>query len=295
MGYMHIDNLYKDQRILMFKECFAMEKIHGTSAHVAWRDGKVAFFSGGEKRENFLALFDADALAVQFAERFGERNVTFYGEAYGGKQQGMSATYGKALKFIVFDVKIGEQFVDVPVAHEIAKACGFEFVHYDRVACEVGILDFLRDTPSFAATNNGCAGTDRFGCTPPIREGVVLRPIHECTFNDGKRVIAKHKRPEFSERKTAVPVDDEQRQVLEDAQSVADEWVVAMRMQHVLDKLGNPTEMSATGKVIEAMVENVMREANGEVSDTHAVRKAIGKAAATMYKAHVTCAGRWSE
>lgn len=25
MGYMHIDNLYKDQTILIFKECFAME------------------------------------------------------------------------------------------------------------------------------------------------------------------------------------------------------------------------------------------------------------------------------
>ena len=30
MGYMHIDNLYKDQRILQFKECYALEKIHGT-------------------------------------------------------------------------------------------------------------------------------------------------------------------------------------------------------------------------------------------------------------------------
>lgn len=29
MSYMHIDNLYKNQDILMFKECYAMEKIHG--------------------------------------------------------------------------------------------------------------------------------------------------------------------------------------------------------------------------------------------------------------------------
>ncbi len=29
MGYMHIDNLYKDQTILMFRECYALEKIHG--------------------------------------------------------------------------------------------------------------------------------------------------------------------------------------------------------------------------------------------------------------------------
>lgn len=29
MSYLHIPNLYKDQTILMFKEVFAMEKIHG--------------------------------------------------------------------------------------------------------------------------------------------------------------------------------------------------------------------------------------------------------------------------
>src|SRR3990167_11482310 len=51
MSYMHIENLYKAQDILAFKRCFALEKIHGTSAHVAWRDGSVVLSSGGEKAE----------------------------------------------------------------------------------------------------------------------------------------------------------------------------------------------------------------------------------------------------
>ena len=51
MGYLHIDNLYKNQDILMFKECYAMEKIHGTSAHVSFKavpdqQATVGFFSG---------------------------------------------------------------------------------------------------------------------------------------------------------------------------------------------------------------------------------------------------------
>ncbi len=29
MGYLHIDNLYKNQTILLFKEAYCMEKIHG--------------------------------------------------------------------------------------------------------------------------------------------------------------------------------------------------------------------------------------------------------------------------
>ncbi len=70
MGYMHIDNLYRAQEILSFKTCYALEKIHGTSANVSWKDGKVWFSSGGEKRERFVTLFDESALIARFAERF---------------------------------------------------------------------------------------------------------------------------------------------------------------------------------------------------------------------------------
>jgi len=66
MGYMHIENLYRNQTILMFRECYALEKLHGTSAHIRWSDGKVHFRHGGEKRENFIALFDESALAAAF-------------------------------------------------------------------------------------------------------------------------------------------------------------------------------------------------------------------------------------
>ena len=53
MAYLHIDNLYKNQEILMFKECYALEKIHGTSAHVGFKEGAIHFFSGGENHERF--------------------------------------------------------------------------------------------------------------------------------------------------------------------------------------------------------------------------------------------------
>src|SRR5690348_10996218 len=34
MGYLHIGNLYKTQDLLLFRECYALEKVHGTSAHI---------------------------------------------------------------------------------------------------------------------------------------------------------------------------------------------------------------------------------------------------------------------
>ena len=72
MGYMHIENLYRPiaQSILLFREVYALEKVHGTSAHIAWRtvDGntQLSFFAGGESHANFVALFDAAALTQTF-------------------------------------------------------------------------------------------------------------------------------------------------------------------------------------------------------------------------------------
>ena len=48
MGYMHIDNLYKEKDILMLKKCYALEKIHGTSCNINFDGIKtLRFFSGG--------------------------------------------------------------------------------------------------------------------------------------------------------------------------------------------------------------------------------------------------------
>jgi hypothetical protein len=76
LAYQHISNLYKDQRILLFKEVYALEKIHGTSAHVALKDGQLRLFSGGEKHENFAALFDQPTLAASMGEIARSRLVT---------------------------------------------------------------------------------------------------------------------------------------------------------------------------------------------------------------------------
>jgi hypothetical protein len=282
MGYLHIENLYRPeaQSILLFRECFALEKVHGTSAHVAWDGAAVRLFSGGEKAERFASLFDLAALAPLLAEKFGSDPATIYGEAYGGKQQGMRDTYGESLRFIAFDVKVGDLWLDVPTAESVALFLGLEFVPYRRVSTDLFILDNERDRPSEVAVLRGIV-------EPRPREGVVLRPPVEVRTNNGNRIIAKHKRPEFSERKTAPEVDPAKLAVLEAAEAIAEEWVTEMRLTHVLDHIGNPADLSATGKVIAAMVEDVTREASGEIVDSKDARKAIGRKAAMMFKARV--------
>lgn len=281
MGYMHIDNLYKNQDILMFKECYALEKIHGTSAHVSWKEGKIHFFAGGEKYETFAALFDK-ALNEKF-QAIGHPEVVVFGEAYGGKQQGMSARYGKQNKFVAFDVKIGDTWLAVPDAAEVVGKLGLEFVYYVKVPTTLAALDAERDAPSAQAVRNGIEGFQP-------REGVVLRPLIEFIKSNGSRIITKHKRPEERETKTHRVVSPEAQIILTEAEAIANEWVTPTRLQHVLDALAakgvTVAGMEHTKEVIAAMNEDVFREGAGEVVDSKEARSAVGKATSRILKAH---------
>jgi len=274
MSYMKIPNLYQDQDILAFRDCFAMEKVHGTSAHIGWRDGTLSFFSGGAKHAEFLRLFDADALGALFVE-VGVPAVTVYGEAYGGKMMKMRDTYGPDLRFIVFEVRVGDSWLAVPQMDQLAQSLGFEVVPWVRIPATLEAINAERDAPSGLALRRGC------GEKP--REGVVLRPPFEAVRNSGKRVIAKHKREEFRETTTPRPVSPDELAVLSDANAIAEEWVTEMRLTHVLDGFVGEVGVEQTGDVIRAMVEDVIAEAGEEIVASKAARKAIGRRAAQLF------------
>ncbi len=277
MAYQHIDNLYKNQDILMFTECYAMEKIHGTSAHISYNKGEVKFFAGGGNYDNFVALFDVDDLKKRFDEVIiGDENVVVYGESYGGKQQGMSNVYGKDGKFVSFEVKIGETWLNVPKAEQIVVGLDLEFVHYNRIPTNMSAIDAERDASSVQAMRNGT------GEHP--REGIVLRPIEEVTKNNGNRIISKHKTDAFSEIKTPRDVSPEKLRVIEEARAIADEWVTPMRLEHIISSNGLELCMENIGRVIPLMIEDIIREAEGEIKDSADARKEIGRQTALLIK-----------
>ena len=278
MSYMHIENLYKAKEILLFKECYAMEKIHGTSAHVSWNDGRLGFFSGGESREKFCALFNAVELSANF-QTLGHNKVIVYGEAYGGKCQGMKATYGDRLRFIAFEVLIGESWLNVPAADEVVKALGLDFVAWKMIPTELEVLDSVMLDDSEQAVRNGMGPGHK-------REGIVLRPPIEVKMNNGARIIAKHKREDFQETKTSRPLDADKLQVLEEAEAIANEWVTEIRLSHVLDAFPD-AGMKQMGEIIKAMNVDIEREAAGEIVESKAARQAIGKRTAIMMKSRL--------
>ena len=283
MGYLHIDNLYKNTDILNFREAYALEKIHGTSAHIGWKycedshATQLKYFSGGEKYEKFVKLFDNQALLQKFEELFPTTSVTIYGEAYGGKCQGMKDIYGKNLKFIVFDVKIGKNWLAVPQAEEIVKNLGLEFVHYVKIPMELGFIDGERDSDSVQAIRNGLGKGKK-------REGVVLRPLIEVIKNNGERIIVKHKREDFRETKSKRKVTDpEKLKILTKAKEISEEWVTPMRLNHILDKIEDPC-LQKMREIIISMQEDIKREAKGEILWNKHTEKAIGRKTAYMTK-----------
>lgn len=276
MSYMHINNLYKSKEILLFKECYAMEKIHGTSAYVGWKENKVHFFSGGSDHLQFIQLFDQDELTKRFTE-LGYKEVVVYGEAYGGKLQKMSETYGNKLQFVAFEVKINDNWLSVPKAENVAQKLGFDFVFWKLIPTTLEALDVERDSDSVQAVKNGMGEGKK-------REGIVLRPVIEVTINNGERIIAKYKRDDFQETKTPRVVKDVDFQLLTDAQAIADEWVTDMRLTHVLDKFPQPWDITMTGKIIDAMIEDVERESINEIVKSKVARSMIAKKTAIMYK-----------
>jgi hypothetical protein len=281
MGYMHINQLYKSREIMLFKECYALEKIHGTSGHISYKNGKISYFSGGENYEKFIKIFNEKILLPDFW-KIGINDITVYGEAYGGSQQGMSNTYGKETRFIVFDIKIYEHFISVPEAETMAKELGLEFVHYRKIPTTIESLDAEMYLPSVQAERNGC-GTDK------KREGVVLRPLVEMNKSTGERIISKHKRPGFQETKNErkLDLDPEKLKVLEDAEAIAVEWATPMRLEHVLQKFPDK-KIELCGEIAKAMIEDIIREGKDEIVDSKEARKAISKKAIELFKAKIT-------
>jgi len=226
----------------------------------------------------FLTLFDEQFLIKKFDEIFPDQDVVIFGEHYAGKCQGMSDTYGKESKFIGFDVKVGDVWLNVPNAEDVCKQFNINFVSYTKIEVNLENLTVERDKMSEQAIRNGMGIGHK-------REGIVVRPLVEMRTNNGDRVICKYKPEEQMETKTKREVSEEELKVLSDAKEIAEEWVTNMRLEHVLQKFPEGTSMEKMGDIIKAMIEDIYREGKDEIVESKVVSKAIGGATVKLFKA----------
>jgi hypothetical protein len=276
MAYMHIRNLHSFKEMLMFREVYALEKIHGTSANIRIDPlGKKIQYFTGDILSQFVTLFNEEELLDKVV---GTMPITIYGEHHGGKILKQSARYGTQKRFVAFEVMIDKTWLNVPQAFSVAEDLGIPFVSHSLVPCTIEALDEQRDLPSFQAIRNGVQ-------EPQTREGIVIRPIQEAVSQDGFRYIAKYKRPEFSETSTFRVVNDPSPEIMT-ARGLAEEWVTRNRLISVVQH-GGFTGIEQMREVILAMVGDVLRESEGEVADTKENIKAIGQLTALLYKKYL--------
>jgi hypothetical protein len=253
-------------------------KIHGTSAHMSFKNNELKFFSGGSDFLTFCSLFNKEELLEKFKAMSlnPETEITVFGESYGGKLQGMKETYGDKLKFVAFEVNINDCWLNVPKAESFVKSLGLDFVHYDKTETSIEKLNQLRDSDSVQAIKNGCG-------TGHIREGIVLRPLEEMIKNNGCRIISKHKGAKFSETSTPREVGEKTEQLIE-AEKIAREWVTLERLKHVIDSFQLELKVENIGKIIKAMTEDIIREAGAEILPSPQSTREIGKITALLVK-----------
>lgn len=170
----------------------------------------------------------------------------------------------------------------MPIASEIVKSLGLEFIPYSEIPSDLVSINAARDQPSRIAVRRGIL-------EPQIAEGIVLRPPFEVRLNNGNRLIAKHKRAEFTERKSRADIDPDIRVKLNKADEIADEFILGERLEHVINQLISNREdkeasLKDTSEIIRLMWEDICREGEGEFVVDNDIRRACGTKTAKMFK-----------
>jgi hypothetical protein len=168
------------------------EKVDGTNVRVIWDGHKVSFNGRTENSqmpipllEELNRLFGGNTNEEIFEQLFGEKQAVLYGEGYGGKIQGGGA-YRKSQSFILFDILIGDYFLERENLEEIAKAFNISIVPIVLSGTIQEAIDYVRINPKSII-----AETDK------EMEGLVGKTQVPLFDKFGNRMIVKIKYEDF--------------------------------------------------------------------------------------------------
>ncbi|MBT8420746.1 MAG: RNA ligase family protein [Gammaproteobacteria bacterium] len=166
------------------------EKVDGTNIRVYVKEGNVRF---GGKTDNaqiptrlLTALDDLftpkhDALLASFKDA----DVCLYGEGYGAKIQKGGGLYRQDQGFVLFDIRIGQWWLQREDIEEIAGRLGIDIVPIVGHGTLDDMVDRVRS--GFDSQWGGFAA-----------EGIVARSTVELQTRGGERIITKIKAKDFA-------------------------------------------------------------------------------------------------
>lgn len=169
------------------------EKIDGTNIRICWDGHKVSFMGRTERAElhkdlvaRLEELFGGNVNEELFEQKFGENQVMFIGEGYGSGIQKGGGDYKERKDFILFDVMVGDIFLERENIEEIAKTFNLEVVPIVPVKTIQEAVDYVKSKP-----------LSQVGKKIKEIEGVVGTPKYRITDFRGNRVIVKIKVEDF--------------------------------------------------------------------------------------------------
>lgn len=187
-----IEGKYRNETVeyLANNEWEFTEKIDGTNIRIHW-DGHKITFGGRTERASIPShlmnklneTFLNNETEELFEQKFGEKEVTLFGEGYGVKIQN-GGDYRPDVGFILFDVLIGENYQSRESVEDIAKAFSLEIVPIVLKGTIEEAVAFVKSCP-----------TSTIGKAK--MEGVVGRPKIEMRDRCGNRLIVKIKCIDF--------------------------------------------------------------------------------------------------
>ena len=174
------------------------EKVNGTNIRIIF-DGQLITFGGKTDRaqipadlvnrlnEKFLPLFP-DFRNIFKCSMEGHIEVCLYGEGYGPKIQKGGGNYRTNQDFVLFDIKIGDWWLQRVDIEDIAQKLNIDIVPIIGVGTLPDMVQKVR---------NGFDSTWSTLKTVFKAEGVVARPDIELKTRSGHRIITKIKHKDF--------------------------------------------------------------------------------------------------
>ena len=176
---------------LAHNEWVFTEKVDGTNIRVMF-DGRQIVFGGKTDNAQIPAFLVARLQDVflpqgeQFAKMFPD-GACLYGEGYGAKIQKGGGNYRQDQDFVLFDVKIGEWWLQRPSVEEVANDLGLDIVPIIGTGTLYDMVEMAREGfPSLWGNFTA--------------EGIVARPSVELLSRSGHRIITKIKHRDFGGR-----------------------------------------------------------------------------------------------
>ncbi len=164
------------------------EKVDGTNIRIMYKDGIVTF--GGKTDRAMIPARLVERLNEKFLpmqEKFDSvfgHDVCFYGEGYGPKIQKGGGNYGDHQDFVLFDIKIGEFWLQRNDIEKIAEKLNIDVVPIMGYGALLDMVEYARA---------GISST--WGDFQA--EGFVAKPEIELQTRAGGRIITKIKCKDF--------------------------------------------------------------------------------------------------